>query len=80
MVKKLDILLWFRKDQINMNKELYGKAALDIWDRDVKDCPYSKYWQMTDKHECTLRSGMFCRCTLETYGKCILAEKESEEK
>ena len=20
-----------------MNKELYGKAALDIWDRDVKD-------------------------------------------
>lgn len=56
-----------------------GECATDNLPVDSKDCPYSKYWYMTDKHECTLRSGMFCRCTLETYGKCILVEKERNE-
>lgn len=48
----------------------------DILPKAPEDCPYSEYWYMTNKYECTLRSGMFCRCTLETYGKCILEEKK----
>ena len=43
-----------------------------------EDCSYSEYWYMTNKYECTLRSGMFCRCTLEAYGKCILEEKKGK--
>ncbi len=53
---------------------------VDILPKMAEDCPYSKYWWMTNKYECIFKQGMYCRCSLETGDECIyLAEKESEE-
>ena len=46
--------------------------------KSAEDCPYSKYWLMTSKHECILLSGMFCRCKLEIGDKCPFLKEEEE--
>ena len=56
------------------------QIVIDILPKTAEDCPYSKYWWMTNKHACTFKQGNNCRCSLETGDKCIyLVEKESEE-
>lgn len=57
-----------------------NQIVIDMLPKAAEECPYSKYWKMTNKHECTFKQGMYCRCSLETGDECIyLIEKESEE-
>ena len=56
------------------------QIVVDILPKTAEDCPYSKYWRMTNKYECSFKQGMYCQCSLETGDKCThLVEKESEE-
>lgn len=56
-----------------------NQIIVDVLPKTAKDCPYSKYWWMINKHECTFKQGMYCRCSLETCDESIyLVEKESE--
>lgn len=31
--------------------------VVDILPKTAEDCPYSKYWQMTNKYECLFKRG-----------------------
>ena len=42
-----------------------NQIIVDVLPKTAKDCPYSKYWWMINKHECTFKQGMYCRCSLE---------------
>ena len=56
-----------------------NQIIVDVLPKIAKDCLYSKYWWMTNKHECTFKQGMYCRCSLEIGDECMyLVEKESE--
>ena len=56
-----------------------NQIIFDVLPKTAKDCTYSKYWWMTNKHECTFKQGIYCRCSLETGDGCMyLVEKESE--
>ena len=56
-----------------------NQIVVDVLPKTAKDCPYSKYWWMTNKHEYTFKQGMYCRCSLEIGDECMyLVEKESE--
>ena len=44
--------------------------------KSAEECPYSNYWYMTNKYECTLINGMYSRCRLESGEKCLFARKE----
>lgn len=50
---------------------IMDQIVIDMLPKAAEECPYSKYWKMTDKHECTFKQGMYCRCSLETGDGCM---------
>lgn len=47
------------------------QIVIDMLPKAAEECPYSKYWKMTNKHECTFKQGMYCWCSLETGDGCM---------
>jgi hypothetical protein len=73
IVNVLVILLRRRTD-------IMEQIVVSILPKTAKDCPYSEYWWVCNKHACIFKRGMYCQCSLETGDKCTyLVEKESEE-
>ena len=57
-----------------VNDKYYISQFISL--KSAEECPHSKYWQMTNKYECTLINGMYSRCRLESGEKCPFARKE----
>ena len=50
---------------------IMDQIVIGMLPKAAEQCPYSKYWKMTNKHECTFKQGMYCWCSLETGDGCM---------
>ena len=56
---------------------MINKIIVDNMPLVAENCPFSEFVQMTSKHKCLLKSGMYSRCNLECNKEC---DKLTEDK
>lgn len=52
------------------------KIIVDELPKTAKDCAFSEYYSLTNKHACILQHGMYSRCNLECNMECRFLKKQ----